>query len=189
METEIARESDARRDFKTGRGGLLDIETAVQYLQLEHAHQHPDLVEVRTVAEEIHLLTEKGILAASDAQCLAEGWEFLQHLSSRLRIVENRSISDLDVERGDLDEVARRLGYTATGRASGARRALLDEYHRRTSDIRTGYERILAVSGSTPATELKSAPDPASGTKPGRRLRNRTALSSVRKRSGRQHRR
>ena len=91
------------------------------------------LIDVRTVAEQIAMLAKKELLSQGDAEMLASGWEFLQGLSSRLRIVESRSISDLDVERGDLDEVARRLGYRASGRSSGARRALLDEYARRTA--------------------------------------------------------
>src|SRR5690606_27926331 len=36
METELAQEGSQRRDLKRGRGGLLDVENAVQYLQLRH---------------------------------------------------------------------------------------------------------------------------------------------------------
>jgi [glutamine synthetase] adenylyltransferase / [glutamine synthetase]-adenylyl-L-tyrosine phosphorylase len=179
MEAELARESGARRDFKTGRGGLLDVETIVQYLQLGHASRHRDLLDLRTVAEQIGLLERHELLGASDALTLAQGWEFLQRLSSRLRIVENRSISDLDAERGDLDEVAKRLGYTAPGRSSGARRALLDEYGRRTAEIREVYERILQV-------REQPAPPPAEpATRPGpvRPQRRRLAtLAAVRNR-------
>ena len=83
---------------------------------------------------------------ADDADALRRGWEFLQRLSSRLRIVENRSISDLDEERGDLDGLARRLGYSSPQRAGGARRALLDDYRRHTADIRAVYARVLGVA-------------------------------------------
>ena len=34
MERELAQESAQRRDFKRGRGGMLDVENIVQYLQL-----------------------------------------------------------------------------------------------------------------------------------------------------------
>src|SRR5690606_39117200 len=62
MEAELARESEQHRDFKTGRGGLLDVETVVQYLQLRGGTNDPSLLEVRTIAEQIHRLEETGLL-------------------------------------------------------------------------------------------------------------------------------
>lgn len=145
MEAELAREDGKRRDFKLGRGGLLDIESVVQFLQLRHGAAHPELLAVDRVAAQIERLARLRLLAAVDADTLTDGWIFLQRLSSRLRIVENRSISDLDEERGDLDGVAQRLGYTSPQRAGGARRALLEDYRRHTTDIRAVYERVLGV--------------------------------------------
>ena len=60
-------------------------------------------------------------------------------LSRRLRIVENRSISDLDTERGDPEGLALRMGYESPQREGGARRALLAEYRRHTEAIRAIY--------------------------------------------------
>jgi UDP-N-acetylmuramate-alanine ligase len=62
-------------------------------------------------------------------------------------VVENRSISDLDEERGDLDGLARRLGYAAGNRESSARRALQDDYAHHTHAIRRSYLEILGVAG------------------------------------------
>lgn len=144
VETELAQESTSRHDFKTGRGGLIDVESVVQFLQLRHGREHPDLLAVEPVTTQLDRLEGLGLLSSADAAALREGWEFLQLLSSRLRIVENRSISDLDEERGDLDALGHRLGYTGA-RAGGARRALLDDYRRRTSAIREVYLRVLGV--------------------------------------------
>ena len=71
MESELARETTSRRDFKTGRGGLLDVESVVQYLQLRHAVDHPELIEVRTVAEQLALLTELGLLDTARADAFS----------------------------------------------------------------------------------------------------------------------
>ena len=68
---------------------------------------------------------------------------FLVRLASRLRIVDNRSISDLDQERGDLEGIARRLGYTSPRREGGARRSLLADYERHTSAIRAEYVKVF----------------------------------------------
>lgn len=182
METELARESTARRDFKTGRGGLLDIETAVQYLQLAHARAHPALIDVSTVAEKIVQLAELQILDPHQARTFADGWEFLQRLSSRLRILENRSISDLDAERGDLDDVARRLGYESPGRSSGGRRSLLDEYQRRTAEIRAVYEQVLGITGAeTPAAKDEEPAVKTTG-RSRRKIRTRTAAGHRKRR-------
>ena len=144
METELAQESRSRHDFKTGRGGLQDVESVVQYLQLRHGREHPELLAVDPVSVQLRRLETLALLSPDDARALRQGWDFLQRLSSRLRIVENRSISDLDEERGDLDALARRLGYASTS-PSGTRRALLDDYRRHTSTIREVYLRVLAV--------------------------------------------
>ncbi len=145
MEAELARESERRRDFKTGRGGLLDVESVVQFLQLRHVAAHPELLEVDRVGAQLARLAGLGSARAGGrARRCANGWTFLERLSSRLRIVENRSISDLDEERGDLDGIAVPLGYTSPQRAGGARRALLEDYRRHTTAIRDVYDRVLS---------------------------------------------
>ena len=145
-ERELAHETSQRHDFKTGRGGILDVESVVQYLQLRHGREHPELFEVDTIAAHLARLTRLGLLAPEHAETLQRGWEFLHGLSSRLRIVENRSISDLDEERGDLEGLARRLGYSSPQRPGGARRALLEDYRRFTADIRAVYAKVLGVA-------------------------------------------
>jgi glutamate-ammonia-ligase adenylyltransferase len=139
MEGELARETAARHDFKIGLGGLLDVESVVQLLQLRHARRHPGLLDMMTITRQLDQLAEFGLLEADEHRVLRNGWEFLQRLSSRLRIVDNRSISDLDEERGDLEALALTLGYQSAQRSGGARRALLADYERHTRAIRAVY--------------------------------------------------
>jgi len=146
MEREIAQESSGHYDFKTGRGGLLDVESIVQYLQLANASKHPELLEVQRLERGVERLAEFDLLEEEAARSVLEGWEFLQRLSSALRVVENRSISDLDEERGDLDSLARRLGYQTTSREGSSRRALLNDYLKHTGQIRAVYTELFAKS-------------------------------------------
>jgi glutamine synthetase adenylyltransferase len=124
---------------------MSDVEAIVQFLQLRFGSTHDALLDVATVPAQLASLQRLGLLDRQDEQTLREGWTFLQRLSRRLRIVENRSISDLDEERGDLDALARGLGYPAGQRAGGARRALLDDYRRHTAAIRAVYGSVLGV--------------------------------------------
>jgi len=144
MERELAHETATRRDLKLGRGGVLDVECVVQYLQLVHGQEHTALHEVDRTERQLERLAAVGALAPALASELARGWDFLQRLSSRLRLVENRSISDLDARRGaDLDAIARGLGYPAGEREGTVGRALLTDYRRHTDAIRGIYRTVL----------------------------------------------
>jgi len=147
IEAELARETHAHRNFKTGRGGVFDVECAVQYLQLRHGREHPELFDWKRTEEHLDRLAELGAMIQDDHRVLCDGWEFLQRLGNRLRVMENRSISDLDEERGDMEGLARRLGYRSSGRERGAYRELLRDYDRHTTLVREAYLRILGVEG------------------------------------------
>ena len=143
MEVELAGEVRGRRDLKTGRGGLLDVETVVQLRQLQHGARHPELIEPAPIAVQLDRIGVLGLLPAEQVAALREGWEFLKRLSSRLRIVENRSISDLSEERSDLESVGRALGYAPSPRTGSVRLRLLDDYRRHTEAIRRVYQDVL----------------------------------------------
>jgi glutamine synthetase adenylyltransferase len=98
--------------------------------------------------EALARLVALGLLAPEPARALREGFAFLARLASRLRIVENRSISDLDAGRGDLDALARRLGYAPGTREASARGALLRDYARHTEAVRRAYLDVLGIEAS-----------------------------------------
>lgn len=143
MEHELARETRGRHDLKTGRGGLLDVEMVVQLVQLRHAAAHPELLAPDGIATQLERIGALALLPAEDVRVLAQGWSFLQRLSSRLRIVENRSISDLSEERSDLDSVARAMGYPPSHRTGTSRVPLLDDYRKHTDAIRRVYHTVF----------------------------------------------
>lgn len=145
MEAELAGETREHRDLKRGRGGLLDVENAVQLLQLRHGAEAPELLDVERTEAMIERLAARGFLAPAQADSLGRGWDFLQRLASRLRVVENRSISEIDAGSSGLDAVARRLGYAAGAREASARAALLRDYALHTEAIRSAYLTILGV--------------------------------------------
>ena len=50
------------------------------------------------------------------------------------------------MERGDLDSLARRLGYESASREGSSRRALLTDYLKHTGQIRAVYTKLFAGS-------------------------------------------
>jgi len=143
METELAGEAHGHFDLKTGRGGMADVETVVQLRQLQHGSRHPELLEPDPIAAQLERIGVLGLLSSEQVDVLRRGWEFLKRLSSRLRIVENRSISDLSVDRSDLESVGRALGYAPSARTGSVRPPLLEDYRRHTEAIRRVYLEVL----------------------------------------------
>src|SRR6185295_8359095 len=73
IEKELAAEHGRSYDIKTGRGGIVDIEFAAQYLQLVHGRTRPSL-RVGGTLEALDAAAAAGVLAEPDRQTLAQGY-------------------------------------------------------------------------------------------------------------------
>ena len=135
MEREIAGESAGRYNSKLGRGGLVDVEFAVQFLQLVHGGQHPR-VRTPSTPGALQALLDEGLLDADDHGPLQRGYRFLRRIESRLRIVRDRSVDRLPETREELTRLARRMGYSAGD-------DLLADYERTTSEVRAAFLRVV----------------------------------------------
>ncbi|HEX9104183.1 MAG TPA: hypothetical protein VF997_18350, partial [Polyangia bacterium] len=96
-------------------------------------------VRQRATADALTALAHAGVLPAEDARVLAESYAFLRRLENRVRIVHDRSIQEITDRAGELDPLARRLGYH--GDDAGPR--LLADYRAHTERIRARYARYL----------------------------------------------
>jgi glutamate-ammonia-ligase adenylyltransferase len=137
METELAREERGRNP-KTGRGGLVDVEFAAQYLQLRHGHDHPS-IRTGSTPEALRALRAAGLLREAPFGALANGYDFLRRVELRLRIVHDYTVDHLPAPGPALDQLARRLGY---GGAEAAQR-FLAEYDRMTAAVRAAFEEVV----------------------------------------------
>ena len=137
IETELGREATRGRNPKAGRGGLIDVEFAAQYLQLAHAHAHPSL-RTPSTPEALQRLREAGLLREAAYQSLARGYDFLRRLDLRLRIVHDYSIDHLPQGDG-LTQLAKRLGYY--GPDPTAR--FNSEYARVTGEVRAAFDEVV----------------------------------------------
>jgi glutamate-ammonia-ligase adenylyltransferase len=135
-----------RRDLKRGAGGLADVEFIVQYLQLRHASDHPDLLQPN-VWDALTALGGHGIISPAVHDDLREAYEFLRTVEGRLRLVHNRSVSVLPVDGAELDRLSRRLSEEAAdpARDVGAFLAEVDGKMIRTREI---FDEIVGRSVS-----------------------------------------
>lgn len=142
MEKELARERPGRWDLKTGRGGLLDIEFAAQWLQMRHGAD-PRVRTTETVAA-LHALHDAGYLSRSAFESLRDGYVFLRRLEQRIRIVHGTGSTVLDAAAAGLPKLARRMNMRSTPEHSEAE-ALLAAYADVTLHVRSTYLEILEV--------------------------------------------
>jgi len=140
METELAKETTGSYNIKTGRGGMVDVEFMVQYLQLKHGCQHPEIRGCNTLRA-LEAIRKLALLPEEDYQALYEGYNFLRRLENRLRIIHDYSMNDLGGPLKYLNKLARRLGYDPQLKNPG--QALMADYERVTGAVRAVYERIL----------------------------------------------
>jgi glutamate-ammonia-ligase adenylyltransferase len=116
-----------RFNVKYSRGGLIDIEYAIQYLQLMHGHQHATLRTPNTLAA-LTALVSCGILPAEVAEQLREAYLFFRRLVDGLRMVRGNT-RDLLLPTAESDDfvfLARRIGYGRDDWAAGARQFQTD---------------------------------------------------------------
>jgi glutamate-ammonia-ligase adenylyltransferase len=137
IEKEIAREGPTRTDLKAGRGGLVDVEFAAQYLQLAHGARAPGL-RVRATRAALDAARAGGLLGEAAHATLTGGYRFLRTIENRLRIVHDRPIHEYPRDPLELDRLARRAGI-----ASAA--ALERAYQAWTRDVRAAYEALLGA--------------------------------------------
>ena len=116
-----------RTNVKYSPGGLIDIEYAVQYLQLMHGHQEARLRSPNTV-EALGALAEIRVVTTEEAIMLREAYLFLRLLIDDLRIVRGHA-KDLLLPSSASEEfvfLARRLGYQTDKWEEGASKLSAD---------------------------------------------------------------
>ncbi|WP_405090629.1 bifunctional [glutamine synthetase] adenylyltransferase/[glutamine synthetase]-adenylyl-L-tyrosine phosphorylase [Micromonospora sp. NBC_01392] len=136
VETErLPRGADPATHTKLGRGGLADVEWAVQLLQLRHAGRLPALRGTRTL-DALAAAREAGLLDPDDAAELAAGWTLAAQVRDALMLVRGRAGDQLPRHGVELAGVVRLLGHEDPGE-------FLDEYLRTGRHSRTVVQRIL----------------------------------------------
>jgi glutamate-ammonia-ligase adenylyltransferase len=128
--------ADPRTHTKLGRGGLSDVEWAVQLLQLRHGAVVPALRTTRTLAA-LSAAREAGLMPAADAAALAGGWSLAARVRNALTLARGRATDELPAHGPVLAGVARLLGF------AGEPGEFYDHYLRVARRCRAAMERLF----------------------------------------------
>jgi glutamate-ammonia-ligase adenylyltransferase len=135
LEEYIRQRGKELTEVKRGRGGIRDVEFAVQLLQIVHGHRDARLRDPNTLSA-LAALAEEGYVAHADAELLADAYRFLRRLEHRLQMVRDLQTHDLPADPRARRTIARSLGLADAA-------ALQQEYERTTGTVRGIHERLF----------------------------------------------
>jgi glutamate-ammonia-ligase adenylyltransferase len=131
----LPRGADPNTHTKLGRGGLADVEWAVQLLQLRHAYAVPALRMTRTL-EALSAEREAGLVDKAEAAAMAAGWTLAARVRNALTLVRGRPTDQLPRHGFELAGTVQLLGGGDPGE-------FVDRYLRITRRSRAAMERVL----------------------------------------------
>jgi len=153
-EEEVSRRGLTDREIKRGRGGLRDIEFAVQLLQLVHGRQDPGIRSPNTL-EALEELGQRGYVDTSQVRTLDAAYRFLRTVEHRLQLAEEAQVHSLPSDAAGRTHLARVLGYRDEGASTALER--FEAAHRRhQAQVRSIHEKLFfrplleAIAGTGP---------------------------------------
>jgi glutamate-ammonia-ligase adenylyltransferase len=108
----------AEFEVKTGHGGIRDVEFVVQFLQLLHGGEYPEVRSTNTM-QAIHQLEHVGSLTADERSIMDDNYRFLRQLEHRLQILFDRQTHEMPRGMEELRTLAIRMGYSPSGAPEG----------------------------------------------------------------------
>ncbi|MFK7766894.1 MAG: bifunctional [glutamate--ammonia ligase]-adenylyl-L-tyrosine phosphorylase/[glutamate--ammonia-ligase] adenylyltransferase [Mariniblastus sp.] len=131
-----AMQNDASvRNLKRGEGGTVDVEFAIQMLQLKYAREN-DSVLVPGTLNAIEKLVEMKYLDSASGKRLSEGYQLLRSVEARLRLMNTTARHDLPEKEKSLAKLAYLLNFEDAARLE---KTVSDTR----TEIRSEFTRIL----------------------------------------------
>jgi glutamate-ammonia-ligase adenylyltransferase len=139
-DSEVARRASGDREIKRGRGGIRDVEFAVQLLQLVHGRVDVDLRSPSTLSA-LNELAVAGYVDPADAAALADAYRFLRRVEHALQLEDEQQTHTVPADREARRRLARVLGYRGTQEA-GPTEQLDSDLSRQRGLVRRIHERL-----------------------------------------------
>ncbi|HVW34787.1 MAG TPA: bifunctional [glutamine synthetase] adenylyltransferase/[glutamine synthetase]-adenylyl-L-tyrosine phosphorylase, partial [Acidimicrobiia bacterium] len=156
-EDEVSKRGLSDREIKRGRGGLRDIEFAVQLLQLVHGRHDPGIRSANTL-EALAQLGDAGYVDLSEVHTLDAAYRFLRTVEHRLQLVDEGQVHALPTDPAERTHLARVLGYRPDG-TTGALAQFEAAHRRHQSQVRSIHEKLFfrplleAMAGTGPLSQ------------------------------------
>jgi glutamate-ammonia-ligase adenylyltransferase len=138
-------------DVKHIRGGLIDVEFITQFLQLRHAHQHPDIL-ARDTKSALKTLASKALIDPTIASDLLQALGLWNDLQGMLRLTIPRELRQL--RQHDIPESLRNK-LVRTGGAEDYD-TLLDNMASSTAKVLDHFNTIISSPAENVVTETKT---------------------------------
>ena len=126
--------------LKQGSGGLLDVEFAVQWLQLKHGRE-VKAVRCPGVLEAIEALSGCGAVDAAAASDARDSYLFLRSVENRLQVVDGKPCELVPQAGAELEVLARRMGMDGESPAQ----TLLKRLEEARKSNREFYRSVMAA--------------------------------------------
>jgi glutamate-ammonia-ligase adenylyltransferase len=140
-ESELARRGLEDREIKRGRGGIRDIEFAVQLLQLVHGRSDESL-RVAATLDGLSALAAGGYIAVDDADALEGAYRYLRAVENRLQLYAGQQAHTLPRPAHRRRQLAQAMGYRDDAAASAEQR-FEGDLRRHRAAARSIHERLF----------------------------------------------
>ena len=127
----------AKANLKRGPGGTVDVEFAVQMLQLKHAEAHPEVLTPGTL-QALERLAEAGCMDIEQSRRWQAAYRFLRGIEARLRLMNTTARHDFPTEDAELKKLAFLL------RSEESPEQLREECERYMRENRERFEALFA---------------------------------------------
>lgn len=138
VEAGLRRRGQLWGNVKRGLGSIRDVEFTVQYLQLVHGEELPE-IRTQSTQDALVALNDCGILTEEDFRILSEGYTFLRVVEHHLQLYDNRQTHSIPRDRDRITQLARRLEFDEPD--SGGQ--LVEQYEQHVQAVREVFERVV----------------------------------------------
>jgi glutamate-ammonia-ligase adenylyltransferase len=135
--TELLPAKDADRELKLGRGGLRDVEFAVQLLQMVHGRTD-ELVRNPNTLIALEQLATWGYVGREDAATLDSAYRFLRTLEHRIQLYRMRRTHIMPTDDADQRRLGRSMGFALDPVSD-----LTKEWKKHAREVRRIHEKLF----------------------------------------------
>ena len=135
--TDLLPAKDADRELKLGRGGLRDVEFAVQLLQMVHGRTD-ELVRNPNTLIALEQLATWGYVGREDAATLDAAYRFLRTLEHRIQLYRMRRTHIMPTDEADQRRLGRSMGFALDPVSD-----LTKEWKKHAREVRRIHEKLF----------------------------------------------